>query len=128
MSWNHRVFVTRLSCGFTFLRHPNPRLQELEARVEEAVRDSLYKARPTVITQPNNKLSRLLKQLLKEVPPEMRKVAAASLSASNALVENGAQAGDEGVTGLQVRATGGRRIASVSINTPNPSLVNRCLM
>jgi len=63
--------------------------QELEARVEEAVRDALYRARTTVITQPNNKLSRLLKTLLSEVPDAMRKITAASHSASAAAAEGG---------------------------------------
>eukprot|EP00878_Enallax_costatus_P033652 GHUV01037194.1.p1 GENE.GHUV01037194.1~~GHUV01037194.1.p1 ORF type:complete len:205 (+),score=76.54 GHUV01037194.1:30-617(+) len=59
--------------------------EELEARVEETVRDALYEARSVVVTKPNNKLSRVLKALLKEVPAHMNAINSASLAASMAM-------------------------------------------
>ncbi|KAF6253870.1 hypothetical protein COO60DRAFT_1642856 [Scenedesmus sp. NREL 46B-D3] len=61
--------------------------EELEARVEETVRDALYEARSVVVTQPNNKLSRTLKALLKEVPGQLAAINAASMAASLAMAD-----------------------------------------
>eukprot|EP00775_Hariotina_reticulata_P004277 gene4277-4531_t len=64
--------------------------EELEARVEEAVRDALYEARSVVVTQPNNKLSRVLKALLKEVPGHIQAINSAGLMASMAMSDGAA--------------------------------------
>ncbi|KAI8465651.1 MAG: hypothetical protein J3K34DRAFT_487137 [Monoraphidium minutum] len=69
----------------------DPRVyEELEARVEETVRGALYEARGVVVTQPNNKLSRALKALLRELPAQLAAVDAAGLEASAATSEGAA--------------------------------------
>jgi len=83
-------------------------------------------ARSVVVTQPNNKLSRVLKALLKELPAQLTPINAAGLEASAAMAEGGgAGMGGEGagaaaeyargklqerlrlLRGLQVRPGGG---------------------
>jgi hypothetical protein len=44
-------------------------------------------ARSVVVTQPNNKLSRILKALLKEVPAQLAAINAASMAASLAMAD-----------------------------------------
>ncbi|GBF93799.1 hypothetical protein Rsub_06131 [Raphidocelis subcapitata] len=61
--------------------------EELEARLEETVRAALYEARSVVITQPNNRLSRVLKALLRELPAQLAAIDAAALEASGAMAE-----------------------------------------
>ncbi|KAF5837475.1 hypothetical protein DUNSADRAFT_4277 [Dunaliella salina] len=63
--------------------------EQMEARVEEIVRDSLTRARSlgAFVTKPDNKVSRVLKQLLAEVPAAMEGISAASLAASLALAQ-----------------------------------------
>lgn len=56
--------------------------EELEAKVEETIRDTLYRLRDRRLTQPNNKVSRVLKQLLLEVPASMQAIASANLASA----------------------------------------------
>lgn len=49
-----------------------------------------------VVTQPNNKLSRVLKALLKEVPVQMNAINSASLAASMAMSDNLAAVAGQG--------------------------------
>ncbi|GIL90780.1 hypothetical protein Vretifemale_18510, partial [Volvox reticuliferus] len=65
--------------------------EELESRVEKRVEEALSKARSTFVTKPDNKVSRLLKSLLKEMREIHEKIAAASLKASAELAETGGQ-------------------------------------
>uniref|UniRef100_A0A7S3R2T6 C2 domain-containing protein n=1 Tax=Dunaliella tertiolecta TaxID=3047 RepID=A0A7S3R2T6_DUNTE len=67
--------------------------EQMETRVEEIVRDSLTRARSlgAFVTKPDNKVSRVLKQLLAEVPAAMEGISAASLAASLALAQAQAQ-------------------------------------
>ncbi|GFH19018.1 CC2D2AN-C2 domain-containing protein [Haematococcus lacustris] len=66
---------------------PDRFYEQLEARVEEAVRDCLQKARAlgAFLTKPDNKVSRLLRALLKDMPGAMESIAAANLASSLAL-------------------------------------------
>ncbi|EFJ49224.1 hypothetical protein VOLCADRAFT_90164 [Volvox carteri f. nagariensis] len=63
--------------------------EELESRVEKRVEEALSKARSIFVTKPDNKVSRLLKSLLKEMREVHEKIAAASLKASSELAETG---------------------------------------
>ncbi|GLI71606.1 hypothetical protein VaNZ11_016870 [Volvox africanus] len=65
--------------------------EELESRVEKRVEEALSKARSTFVTKPDNKVSRLLKSLLREMREVHEKIAAASLKASAELAETGGQ-------------------------------------
>ncbi|KAG2451720.1 hypothetical protein HYH02_003500 [Chlamydomonas schloesseri] len=63
--------------------------EELEGRVEKKVEEALSQARAAgaYVTKPDNKVSRLLKNLLREMPKTCEAIAAASLAASAALAE-----------------------------------------
>ncbi|KAG2484062.1 hypothetical protein HYH03_017082 [Edaphochlamys debaryana] len=63
--------------------------EELEGRVEKRVEESLSQARAAgaFVTRPDNKVSRLLKTLLKEMPKAHEAIGLASLAASDALAE-----------------------------------------
>ncbi|GFR45894.1 hypothetical protein Agub_g7350 [Astrephomene gubernaculifera] len=67
--------------------------EELEARVEKRVEEALSNARAAgaFLTRPDNKVSRLLKGLLREMPQVSEALSAASLAASAALAEAGAR-------------------------------------
>lgn len=60
--------------------------QELEAHVEEVIRDCLYSARSTQVTLLHNKLSRVLKQLLRDVPHEVEQIAEQSMACCQELL------------------------------------------
>lgn len=61
--------------------------EELEGRVEEAVRDVIYRARPRQVTQPHNSVSRALKGLLQEIPAALDAIAVANLGAAGVVGE-----------------------------------------
>eukprot|EP00198_Chlamydomonas_reinhardtii_P008597 XP_001697934.1 predicted protein [Chlamydomonas reinhardtii] len=63
--------------------------EELEGRVEKKVEEALSQARAAgaFVTKPDNRVSRLLKNLLREMPKTSEAIAAASLAASAALAE-----------------------------------------
>lgn len=68
----------------------------------------LTDARSVVVTQPNNKLSRVLKALLHELPAQLAAINAAGLEASEAASESFAAAGgDDGDGPFPTEALGG---------------------
>eukprot|EP00803_Ostreobium_quekettii_P007255 evm.model.scf_2352.1 EVM.evm.TU.scf_2352.1 scf_2352:18035-21805(-) len=48
--------------------------EELEARVEDTIRDTLYDARKRLLSQPHKRLSRVLKRLLRDMPEDMAQI------------------------------------------------------
>ncbi|GAX76484.1 hypothetical protein CEUSTIGMA_g3929.t1 [Chlamydomonas eustigma] len=63
--------------------------EELGRQAEESARDAIQKARGSsgYVTKPDNKISRLLKELLMQIPSALERVAMASLGASLILAE-----------------------------------------
>ncbi|GLC45458.1 hypothetical protein PLESTM_001738000 [Pleodorina starrii] len=77
--------------------------EELEGRVEKRVEEALSKARSTFVTKPDNKVSRMLKSLLKEMREVHERIAAASLKASAELAESGGKGPTEAPAYLSER-------------------------